>query len=76
MSKDGGQAFPRTTTMNAPGQPWNEEQTGMTLRDWFAGQALVGIAPKLADAMQPNNKLAAKHAYEVADAMLKERERQ
>jgi hypothetical protein len=38
MSKkkeDGGPAFPH--------QPIGEEFTGMTLRDWFAGQALAGM---------------------------------
>lgn len=32
-TKDGGPAFPR------PGSNNNERQKGMTLRDWFAGQA-------------------------------------
>ena len=43
-------------------------QPGMTLRDWFAGQALVACA----DWDDPRE--AARHAYRVADAMLKARE--
>ena len=41
-----------------------------TLRDKFAGQAMVGI---LSDANFPPAEMVARAAYEVADAMLKER---
>ena len=41
---------------------------GMTLRDWFAGQALVSCS----DWSKPSD--AARHAYRVADAMMKARE--
>ena len=43
MSKSqptGGQAFPRAAREGVPGNEW----PGMTLRDWFAGQALSGNA--------------------------------
>jgi hypothetical protein len=60
----GGSAFPVST---------NEGETawGMTLRDWFAGQALTGFG-------DPNEydggyKALAKDAYELAAAMLAER---
>lgn len=43
-------------------------QPGMTLRDWFAGQALV----QCSDWDAPDE--AARHAYRVADAMLKARQ--
>ena len=54
-------------------------QKGMTLRDWFAGQALayvieaysVGNGPCLGADHMPRN--CAVHAYRVADAMLAER---
>lgn len=52
-------------------------EQGMTLRDWFAGQALAGIIPGLLDgadykpAVLPED--AAMRAYEIADAMLVER---
>lgn len=36
---DGGPAFPRPTSTDEHGQPCNiyQDQTGMSLRDWFAG---------------------------------------
>ncbi len=44
---------------------------GMSLRDWFAGQALVGyIASHAADGIRlPRDEVAARHCYEYADAM-------
>ncbi len=42
-----------------------EEQTGMTLRDWFAGQALAGMATHL----MPNEQVAA-NAVEIADIVI------
>jgi hypothetical protein len=60
--KDGGPAFPRPMVAAAP---------GMTLRDWFAGQALQGLlaSTKTSDALT-----IAKDAYILADAMLRARE--
>lgn len=49
---------------------------GMSLRDWFAGQALAGIIanPSLADMLTPNYiKQYAESSYSIADAMLEER---
>lgn len=70
---DGGAAFPR------PGFADNEteSQEGMTLRDYFAGQALAGmmeqgfIPSMAADARRKWDY--AKAAYLVADAMIKAR---
>jgi hypothetical protein len=48
---------------------------GMTMRDYFAGQALAGMTTSLSPPVHPG--LAdeiAKAAYAVADAMLKARE--
>ena len=46
----------------------------MTLRNWFAGQALAGLlANKITD--RDNVHTAAAWAYSTADAMLAERER-
>lgn len=42
---------------------------GMTLRDWFAGQALAGILTRNC-AAATINETAAEWAYKIADAML------
>jgi hypothetical protein len=59
---DGGPAF-----------PWHERGIyhGMTLRDWFAGQALAGID---LDIVQAESLDIAKWCYAAADAMLTARE--
>ena len=67
MATDGGPAFPRP-----PGRFDGVDlldQQGMSLRDWFAGQALMGIlsAPVVPD--EPRAVLA----YRYADAMLEAR---
>lgn len=74
MKPDGGPAFP---------YPHYEHQDpGMSLRDWFAGMALIGLMARLA---QPSHKVISEGwreagseadlAYKIADAMLKEREK-
>jgi len=52
-------------------------QSGMTLRDYFAGQALVNIMAFWGDRaiLQNCSDLAGK-SYQVADAMLAEREKE
>jgi hypothetical protein len=70
---DGGPAFPRPSTIN-DGMIETHDQTGMSLRDHFAGLALTGILSADASAdgvasLTPAPK-AAKRAYEYADAML------
>lgn len=73
---DGGPAFPRPigAYQEIGGGEWSQSQTGMTLRDWFAGQALMGIVTAYAlgkgDWLLPDMVY---QAYEVADAMLAER---
>ncbi|MEY9098853.1 hypothetical protein ABIA24_001762 [Sinorhizobium fredii] len=74
----GGPAFPRPAGTNGaphPSDRWeNNAQGGMSLRDWFAGQALAGYLA----ADQLNHvgaDLAAECAYRYADAMLAEREK-
>lgn len=74
-SKDnGGPAFPSGNDVSV-GIYTSSGHAGMTLRDWFAGQALAGL---LAD---PNVRgpdvlrLSAVDAYKAADAMLAERNR-
>ena len=59
---DGGPAFPRN------GQDHLDTQDGMSLRDWFAGQALnKGVVNGDWDS---SIQWRAKSAYEMADAML------
>ena len=71
---DGGPAFPGIA-LDGPHPPngWVRaaESPGMSLRDWFAGQALSGL---LADPeMNAPPEPVAKVAYSYADAMLAER---
>lgn len=63
---DGGPAFPNN---DAHGCAY----AGMTLRDWFAGQALAGLLGN-SNYGPPNSKEDANMTYLIADAMLKARE--
>lgn len=64
--KTGGPAFPNSVQ---PDFRWAEP--GMTLRDWFAGQALAGM---MADPTLTGTKEStARYCFECADAMLAER---
>lgn len=78
MKNNGGTAFPSHGTMG------EVNYEGMSLRDWFAGQAMLGMCanPDLSkDAF--NKKIPpvivrfsfAVSAYRMADAMLEEREK-
>ena len=62
-TNDGGQAFPQLNS------------TGMTLRDWFAGQALAGNLEMIqVIGKQPvDRQIIATMAYAVADAMIEAR---
>ncbi len=67
---DGGPVYPFPSTVTPEGyvQPgWY----GMTLRDWFAGQALVSMGVEYTDECHAS---VAECAYRYADAMLKARE--
>ena len=64
--KNGGQAFPV--------QDMRGDEPGMTLRDYFRGQALAGLlASGAVLAMSPEE--VARKTSELADAMLAEREK-
>ena len=72
---DGGPAFPHLLKIQDGAGEVVQRLAwfpGMTLRDWFAGQALVG-----AIMAWPNDgaEFHAEEAYKRADAMLKERDR-
>jgi len=72
LINDGGPAFPRPESRGTSGAITLHGQNGMTLRDYFAGQVLVGA---LADpTCQPSPIELAKIAYRGADAMLAARE--
>lgn len=71
MSKinDGGPAFPAAVDRMVI-------QNGMSLRDWFAGQALAGVVVQCAGDTVRKGTIAghmAARAYEIADAMLSAR---
>lgn len=66
-------AFPQDIAGRRSDNPWFE---GMSLRDWFAGQALSGYIASHAhpQAVNPPNPIkAACEAYEYTDAMLSKR---
>ena len=66
-----------TTPRNPPAFPQSDDQRelleeareGMSLRDWFAGQALSALSTTMSDP-EP----MARRAYAIADAMLIERQ--
>lgn len=67
---NGGPAFPRPQSRAGSGVITAESQEGMTLRDWFAGQALAGR--QVNRQYQTWTDMAA-DCYEIADAMLSAR---
>lgn len=67
MGTDGGPAFPYFVNHEVEGR-WHD---GMTLRDWFASQALIG---GIAGRTKSDTATGwARGAYEIADAMIAER---
>ena len=84
---NGGPAFPQNDLSSYGMGPAECSNGGMTLRDWFAGQAMSN--PELVDGCASNRlldewfgkgscnidsaKVAAKQAYRYADAMLEAR---
>jgi hypothetical protein len=82
----GGPAFPQND-LSSYGIGPSENNAGMTLRDWFAGQAmaamLTGVVGKIgagsdvhAYATGPCNAVIVDRAYVIADAMLAARKEQ
>lgn len=71
MSKqDGGPAFPLGWRPTADG--YERGDCGMSLRDWFAGQALAGFGGANG-ITRDSSGFIAEAAYTIADAMLAER---
>jgi hypothetical protein len=78
MSKQNEPAFPETYTyIDNVGILHTEYRPGMTLRDWFAGQALIGYLSNnqlsLMDGALMNPGKAAEWSYDQANSMLSER---
>ena len=68
---DGGPAFPELQEIRFGSSTHVDHiahYPGMSLRDWFAGMALISIIPQ-----NRLNEYMCGTAYEMADAMLKER---
>lgn len=70
---DGGPAFPLDPMVSERHYGHSDSYHGMTLRDYFAGKALLGnlASGELFD----DDATLARHCYEYADAMLKARNR-
>ena len=70
---DGGSAFPSEQSERQDGT-WNQTYNpGMSLRDWFAGHV---ISPMLIQAYGNTPAILAEKAYQLADAVLQEREKE
>lgn len=76
MLTDGGSAFPTAPTIYESGEVIKGTD-GMSLRDWFAGQALCGICSN-PNAIRENGLFSVTNlltAYKMADKMLEQREK-
>ena len=78
--KDGGSAFPNESsevTQYKPSSMLIPGSTGMTLRDYFAAKAMQGHLSNPAVTENPayDREGLVKDCYQMADAMIKERER-
>jgi hypothetical protein len=72
-ARTGGPAFPtKIDGLGEAGIP-TVKFNGMTLRDWFAGQAITGALANGDDFEFAEWDNCAKYAYALADAMLAER---
>lgn len=71
--EDGGPAFPVADTVY-PSGAIQSGTYGMSLRDWFAGQALAGLCQNWNENPM-NTKSCADVAYDLADAMLERRKK-
>lgn len=80
MKNTGGPAFPYSGVHKGSDMNYIIDNHGMTLRDYFAAKAMQAfITGAMSDGtplrtMDGDDKVAAKAAYIIADAMLKERE--
>lgn len=70
---DGGPAFPQIDWKRKGDIEWGTTRGGMSLRDYFAAQAMRGIMSSLDDGEEPEIEAIAHDAYRMADHMLAER---
>lgn len=67
---DGGQAFPSSGD-------YGSQLSGMSLRDWFAGQIIAGIMADTSTCLDGPNGIqtnaCAQQAWELADVMIRAR---
>lgn len=75
MKNDGGPAFPSGVLGDCREADLDAIYTGMSLRDWFAGQALAGIQANPHFDLVHGEEYTAERAYAYADAMLSAREK-
>ena len=84
---DNPQAFPSTN--GTPSDQWGFDREGMTLRDYFAGQALISYiasvenittktlekstSKEIVEKLESLSEYIPKQCYRIADVMLKER---
>ena len=72
LNDDGGPAFP------SPENDYAVMEYGMSVRDYFAGQALPAVIAEWRDAQplmhETWNQVVARNAYALTDAMIKFRE--
>ncbi len=85
-TKHGGPAFPQNNLSPYGMGPIEGNNGGMSLRDWFAGQALAGIcaSPNYRDFAAAGDDVRmqtctytqaiSRHAYQIADDMLAARD--
>lgn len=75
---DGGPAYPYVVVTKVDGETGSpvrqEVQTGMSIRDYFAGQIMAGLCA--CPTVSGSRDLLALEAFKYADALLAERERQ
>jgi hypothetical protein len=82
--EDGGSAFPAITIGSRYDNDAKVYHGGMTLRDYFAGQAIIGLALNFTAQDSVDGKFygymnwpqgIAGAAYKIADAMIEEKEK-
>lgn len=73
---DGGPAFsalPAQTITHENGRIHVQPSPGMSLRDYFAGQAMVALVRNAANELEECDLFISETAYRIADALLAER---